>query len=68
MDRYTVWCGGAELNDYYLNYVEATDLAESYVRQGYDDVVIEKVGDGAERTVVVFNQNENVWLAVRETR
>lgn len=41
IDLYTVWVGGIEVNDYYLSYEEAEDLAQEYIDDGYDDVVIE---------------------------
>lgn len=41
--NYSVWVGGGEVNDSLLTLQEATQLAEWYVTQGYDDVVIEKV-------------------------
>jgi len=40
---YTVWVGGVEVNDYYLEKDEAERLAQIYRDDGYDDVVIEKV-------------------------
>lgn len=39
---YTVWVGGTEVNDYYLTYEEAMDLADDYIEDGYDDVSIEE--------------------------
>lgn len=43
MEKYSVWVGGCEVNDYYLTKVQAEDLAEEYKADGYDDVFIEKV-------------------------
>jgi hypothetical protein len=40
---YSVWVGGSELNAYHLDYEQAIELANDYVRAGYDDVAIEKV-------------------------
>ena len=40
---YTVWVGGVEVNDYYLTFERASELADEWVDDGYDDVVIEKV-------------------------
>jgi hypothetical protein len=38
---YTVWVGGVEVNDYYLDSLEdASLLADSYIDEGYDDVCI----------------------------
>lgn len=38
---YTVWVGGTEVNDYYLNNLEdAKLLADSYIDEGYDDVYV----------------------------
>jgi hypothetical protein len=42
MDLYTVWVGGVEVNDVYLSEREALSLAERYLSDGYDDVVVEK--------------------------
>lgn len=41
--EYTVWVGGVEVNDHYLTKGEAMDLADSYLKKGYDDVSFEKV-------------------------
>ena len=41
--RFTVWVGGAEVNDEYLTKEEADDLAFEYEQDGYDDVVVEEV-------------------------
>ena len=40
---YSVWVGASEVNDYYLEYNDAQDLANVYIKQGYDDVIIEKM-------------------------
>jgi hypothetical protein len=38
---YTVWVGGTEVNDYYLDNLEdARLLAGSYIDEGYDDVYV----------------------------
>jgi hypothetical protein len=42
-ERFTVWVGGFEVNDYYLTKEEADDLAFEYEENGYDDVFIEEV-------------------------
>jgi hypothetical protein len=42
-EKFTVWVGGVEVNDYYLTKKEAEWLAEEYREDGYDDVVIEEV-------------------------
>jgi hypothetical protein len=39
-NRWTVWVGGSEVNDYYLDYETASDLAEDYVNKGYANVVL----------------------------
>jgi hypothetical protein len=43
MKDYTVWVGGAEVNDCYLTKEEANHLAFKYEDDGYDDVIIEKI-------------------------
>lgn len=43
MYNYTVWVGGVEVNDYYLTAEAAQTLANTYIENGYDDVVIENV-------------------------
>lgn len=45
MEKWTVWVGGIEVNDYYLTKEEAEDLAQEYEADGYDDVQIELVTD-----------------------
>lgn len=44
MSSYTVWVGGGEVNDYPVPTLDrAEKLAEYFILQGYDDVVIEEV-------------------------
>jgi len=43
MEKYVVWVGGSEVNDYYLTKADAERLADEYRGDGYDDVVIEKI-------------------------
>lgn len=39
---YTVWVGGGEVNENYINEKgEALDIADSWKAKGYDDVVVE---------------------------
>jgi hypothetical protein len=40
---YTVWVGGTEVNDHYLDRDGALRLAQLYIDDGYDDVNIEEV-------------------------
>ena len=40
--KYTVWIGGTEITDHFVNYTAAKLLLENYKRQGYDDVVIQE--------------------------
>jgi len=40
-EQFTVWVGGVEVNDIYLNKEEAEELRNKFLEQGYDDVVIE---------------------------
>lgn len=42
VDKYTVWVGGIEVNDTFMPKEEAVELANSYRKQGYRDVHIEK--------------------------
>lgn len=37
---YSVWVGGGEINDYYLNWNEALELAQAWKDKGYNDVMI----------------------------
>ena len=43
MKLFTVWVGGLEVNDFYITKAEAERLAEVYIDDGYDDVVIEEM-------------------------
>lgn len=42
-NKYSVWVGGVEVNDYYLNLEQAENLADEYIVDDHDDVVIERV-------------------------
>ena len=41
--RYSVWVGGTEINDFYLNRLQAENLAEKFINNGFDDVKIDKI-------------------------
>lgn len=43
MNKFTVWVGGSEVNDYLLTLVQAIELADVYIDDGYDDVKIEQI-------------------------
>jgi len=43
--EFTVWVGGTEVNDSYLTEVEAEALANEYLDDGYDDVIVENIND-----------------------
>jgi len=38
---YTLWVGGVEVVDFYLEESKILELYDEYVADGYDDVVIE---------------------------
>jgi hypothetical protein len=40
---YTVWVGGVEVNDHYLNLSEAKAIEQEYLSEGYHDVSIEEL-------------------------
>ena len=43
-ETYTVWVGGTEVNDYLMTFEKAQLLADVYIEDGYDDVIIEDTG------------------------
>jgi len=43
MKKYSVWVGGTEVNDCYLEKQQASELAELYISMDYDDVAIEEI-------------------------
>jgi hypothetical protein len=43
MSNWTVWVGGSEINAFYLNYEQAAELANDYIRAGYDEVALEEI-------------------------
>jgi hypothetical protein len=43
MNKWTVWVGGGEINDYLLTYEQANYLAGYWIGRGYDNVVVEEV-------------------------
>ena len=40
---YTVWVGGVEVNDSFLNWEDAEQLYKHWLSMGYHDVIIEEV-------------------------
>lgn len=46
MATYSVWVGGGEVADYLIqDKWRAIEVAQYYITQGYDDVVIEELED-----------------------
>jgi hypothetical protein len=43
MNKYSVWVGGGEINNYPLTYTQAHKIARLYRNDGYKDVIIEKL-------------------------
>ena len=43
---FSVWVGGAEVNDYYLTGREAIKLAAEWLDKGYEDIAVELVFQG----------------------
>jgi hypothetical protein len=43
MSKWTVWVGGSEVNDYHLTQDQAQKLAQTWIDEGYDEVVIEEI-------------------------
>jgi hypothetical protein len=41
-NSWTVWVGGVEVNDIMLSQRQAEQVAEWYIRSGYDDVIVER--------------------------
>ena len=46
MKMYSVWVGGGEVNDYYIDRDEAERIAERWRDRGYDDVVVDEIDLG----------------------
>ena len=41
--KYTVWVGGVEVNDFYLLWTEAVAIASEFISDGYQDVQVQRV-------------------------
>lgn len=41
--KYTVWVGGVEVNDFYLSWTEAVAIAGEFMSDGYQDVQVQRV-------------------------
>lgn len=46
--RWTVFVGGTETNDHLMNFTDASRLADDYLDDGYDDVVLMQYDTGEE--------------------
>lgn len=42
-EKWTVWVGGSEVNDFYLSHDEALSISQEWKDNGYEDVVIEQI-------------------------
>lgn len=45
VERYSVFVDGTEVNNYYLNYYDAKLLAEEYMEDGYENVIVCEIKD-----------------------
>jgi len=45
MSKWTVWVGGGEVNSHLLTQSKAISIASDWFNRGYDDVVVEEVGE-----------------------
>ena len=45
LEKYSVFVDGTEVNDYYLNYYDARLLAEEYMEDGYENVIVCEIKD-----------------------
>ena len=41
--KYTVWVGGGEITEYYVDRYTAEIIAKQFIEQEYDDVRIERI-------------------------
>jgi hypothetical protein len=41
--KYTVWVGGVEVNNFYLLWTEAVAIASEFILDGYQDVQVQRV-------------------------
>lgn len=41
--KYTVWVGGGEITEYYVDRYTAEVIARQWIKQGYDDVRVERI-------------------------
>jgi hypothetical protein len=46
MSNWTVWVGGVEVNEYYVDKDKADDIAKFWINKGYTDVAVERVEIG----------------------
>ena len=42
---WTIWVGGSEVNGYYLDEYLAKDIAQAWINNGYEDVVVENTNE-----------------------
>jgi hypothetical protein len=45
--KWTVWIGGAEVNDYPVGLQEAQNLANQFISDGYQDTYLEQVKENS---------------------
>ena len=50
---FSVWVGGVEVNDNYVDYKEAQAIADHYLEENYGDVVIATNDGSYEETPVI---------------
>lgn len=47
-ERWSVFVGGAEVAEYLMDFTQASDLAQLYIEDEYDDVVVLQYDTGEE--------------------
>ena len=40
--KYTVWVGGTEVTENFIEYTKAKEILNNYLNQGYTDVIIQE--------------------------
>lgn len=62
--NYSVFVGGMEVNDYYLNKEQAWDTAREWAGKGYDDVIVRKHASDTAHHILLAILFASPWLIV----
>ncbi len=55
-EKYTVWVGGTEVTDNYVEFLKAIDILKLYQEKGYTHVIVQAKKNGERKFIIKENK------------